>query len=143
MPWDWIKRGPTGVIASNRPDGVAAAAHIRADLGAGGKPGREALATLLAKRQVRVVSYANWQKIEAAEVAAATPPAPAPQTRHPRRYAGGAGRLRGSTCRLKGRLPALRCLVTAPQNPPRHPQFAPRFPPPASRRGRGEVDQDG
>jgi len=72
----WIKRGPTGVIASNRPDGVVAAAHIRADLGAGGKPGREALATLLAERQVRVVSYADWLKIEAVEVAAATPPAP-------------------------------------------------------------------
>ncbi|MDP6884747.1 MAG: ferredoxin-NADP reductase, partial [Rhodospirillales bacterium] len=72
----WIKRGPSGVIASNRPDGVAVAAHIRADLGAGAKPGREALEKLLAERQVRVVSYADWQKIDAAEVAAATPPAP-------------------------------------------------------------------
>ena len=72
----WIKRGPTGVIATNRPDGVAAAAHIRADPGAGGKPGREALEKLLAGRDVRVVSYADWRKIEAAEIAAAKPPAP-------------------------------------------------------------------
>ena len=72
----WIKRGPSGIIASNRPDGVTAAAHIRADLGAGGKPGREALEILLAERDVRVISYADWLKIEAAEVAAATPPAP-------------------------------------------------------------------
>jgi ferredoxin--NADP+ reductase len=72
----WIKRGPTGIIASNRPDGVTAADHIRADLGAGSKPGRETLETLLNERQVRVISYADWQKIDAAEVAAATPPAP-------------------------------------------------------------------
>ena len=72
----WIKRGPSGIIASNRPDGVTAAAHIRADLGAGGKPGREALESLLGERKVRVVSYAEWQKIEAAEVAAAPSPAP-------------------------------------------------------------------
>ena len=31
---------------------------------------------MLAERDVRVVSYADWQKIDAAEVAAATPPAP-------------------------------------------------------------------
>ena len=64
------------IIVATKASGVAAAAHIRADLGAGGKPGREALATLLAERQVRVVSYADWLKIEAVEVAAATPPAP-------------------------------------------------------------------
>ncbi|MGY8990539.1 MAG: FAD-dependent oxidoreductase, partial [Rhodospirillales bacterium] len=31
----WIKRGPTGVIATNRPDGEAAAAHILEDIKSG------------------------------------------------------------------------------------------------------------
>ncbi len=72
----WIKRGPTGVIATNRPDGLAAAAHVRSDIAAGGKPGREALTALLAGRGVRWLSYADWQKIDAAEVANAAPGAP-------------------------------------------------------------------
>jgi len=73
----WIKRGPSGVISSNRPDGVIASEHIQADLGEGaGKPGRQALTALLAERDVRVVSYADWKIIEAAEEAAAEGEAP-------------------------------------------------------------------
>ena len=64
----WIKRGPTGVISSNRPDGVAVAGHIQQDFGAdGSKPGRAGLENLLKERSIRVVSYADWKKIEAAE----------------------------------------------------------------------------
>ncbi|MFQ5764304.1 MAG: FAD-dependent oxidoreductase [Rhodospirillales bacterium] len=66
----WIKRGPTGVISSNRPDGVTVAEHIHRDFGdggQGGKPGREGLETLLKERNVRPVSYADWKTIEAAE----------------------------------------------------------------------------
>lgn len=72
----WIKRGPTGVIASNRPDGVAAAAHIREDIAAGAKPGRAALQAALAQRHVRTTSIADWQKIRAMEEGTAQPPAP-------------------------------------------------------------------
>ena len=65
----WIKRGPTGVISSNRPDGVTVAGHIQQDFGAAAsKPGREALESLLKERNVRVVSYEDWKKIEAAEI---------------------------------------------------------------------------
>lgn len=66
----WIKRGPTGVISSNRPDGVAVAEYICTDFkGAGNKPGRARLAPLLEKRGVRVVTFEDWKKIDAAEEA--------------------------------------------------------------------------
>ena len=72
----WIKRGPTGVISTNRPDGVAVAAHVAADFPDGSKPGREALVSLLKERKVRAVSFDDWKAIEKAEEAAAAPPAP-------------------------------------------------------------------
>ncbi len=72
----WVKRGPTGVIATNRPDGVTVAGYICQDFEQGKKPGRAAFEALLAKRDLRAVSFADWQKIEAAETATATPPAP-------------------------------------------------------------------
>jgi ferredoxin--NADP+ reductase len=72
----WIKRGPTGVIGTNKPDGDTAAQQILEDISEGTKPGRDALASLLDERSVRVVNYADWQKIEAAEIAAATGDAP-------------------------------------------------------------------
>ena len=67
----WIKRGPTGVISSNRPDGITVAEQIHDDFGAGAKdakPGREAFEKLLKERSIRSVSYADWKKIEAAEI---------------------------------------------------------------------------
>jgi len=72
----WIKRGPTGVIATNRPDGEAAAAHILEDIKSGEKPGRAAFEKLLAERDITIVDAAGWEKIEAAENEAAKPPAP-------------------------------------------------------------------
>jgi ferredoxin--NADP+ reductase len=72
----WIKRGPTGVIATNRPDGEAAAAHILEDIKSGENPGRAAFEKLLAERDITIVDAAGWEKIEAAENEAAKPPAP-------------------------------------------------------------------
>ena len=73
----WIKRGPTGVIGTNKPDGRDAARQILDDLGAGaGKPGREALEALLRARGRRWIDLADWQRIEAAEIAAAADGAP-------------------------------------------------------------------
>ena len=72
----WAKRGPTGVIGTNKSDGDLVAAQIEADLGAGGKPGAPALEALLRARQVRWVSFEDWQRIEAAEIDAAPPGAP-------------------------------------------------------------------
>jgi ferredoxin--NADP+ reductase len=67
----WIKRGPTGIIGTNREDSVLTVDSILADLprlDAGPKPGVDRVMTLLAARGVRVISYADWQKIDAAEI---------------------------------------------------------------------------
>lgn len=72
----WIKRGPTGVIGTNKPDGDQAAAQIVEDITAPGKPGREGLISLLKERGVRWLTFADWQRIEAAEEAQACAGAP-------------------------------------------------------------------
>ncbi|PJI90628.1 pyridine nucleotide-disulfide oxidoreductase [Sphingomonas koreensis] len=73
----WARRGPTGTIGTNRPDGFAIIEKIAADTEAGSrKAGRPGLDALLASRNVDVVTFRDWQKIEAAEVAAARDGAP-------------------------------------------------------------------
>jgi len=73
----WARRGPTGTIGTNRPDGFLIAEHIAVDIPAdGSKPGRPGLDSLLASRKVDVVTFRDWQKIEAAETARARDGAP-------------------------------------------------------------------
>ena len=72
----WAKRGPIGVIASNKPDGDKLARQIAKDFGQGRKPGGPALEKLLAGRGTRWIGFADWKTIEAAEIAAAPPGAP-------------------------------------------------------------------
>ena len=68
----WARRGPSGTIGTNRPDGYAVVALVGADIGIGaGRAGRSGLDTLLTTRGVDVVTFRDWQKIEAAEVARA------------------------------------------------------------------------
>jgi ferredoxin/flavodoxin---NADP+ reductase len=67
----WAMRGPTGTIATSAPDAERVAEHIAADIPHPGKPGAEALVALLQRREARMVSYEDWQKIDAAEQAAA------------------------------------------------------------------------
>jgi ferredoxin--NADP+ reductase len=68
----WARRGPTGTIGTNRPDGLDIAEAIAADNPAPqGKAGRAGLDALLAGRGVEVVTFRDWQKIEAAEAARA------------------------------------------------------------------------
>jgi NADPH-dependent glutamate synthase beta subunit-like oxidoreductase len=68
----WARRGPSGTIGTNRPDGYAVAELIAADTGDGqGKAGPDGLDALLASRNVGAVSFRDWQKIEAAEAARA------------------------------------------------------------------------
>ena len=73
----WARRGPTGTIGTNRPDGFLIADHIAADtIGDSGKAGRPGLDRLLASRGVDVVTFRDWRKIDDAEVAAARAGAP-------------------------------------------------------------------
>ncbi|MEM7224067.1 MAG: FAD-dependent oxidoreductase [Pseudomonadota bacterium] len=72
----WIKRGPSGVIGTNKPDGDLVAKQIAQDITASGKPGRPALEAALAARCIRWIGFADWKRIEAAEVAAAAGGAP-------------------------------------------------------------------
>lgn len=72
----WIKRGPSGVIGTNKPDGDRCAEQITQDIPSGAKPGRAAFEALLRERRARPVSFADWQAIERAEIANARPGAP-------------------------------------------------------------------
>ena len=68
----WIKRGPSGVIGTNKPDAAETVKHLledEASLPSCAEPSRDAVLDLLASRGVRVVSYAQWRAIDAAEVA--------------------------------------------------------------------------
>jgi NADPH-dependent glutamate synthase beta subunit-like oxidoreductase len=73
----WARRGPSGTIGTNRPDGYMIADHIVADIGNGeGKTGRTGLDALLQERDVDIVTFRDWQKIENAEAARARAGAP-------------------------------------------------------------------
>ena len=69
----WARRGPTGTIGTNRPDGYDVAEKLVAALGEGAKEkkGGTGLDELLGARGVDVVSFGDWQRIEAAEAARA------------------------------------------------------------------------
>lgn len=73
----WARRGPTGTIGTNRPDGYAVVDLVAADSGGeSGKAGPDGLDALLARRGADVVTFRDWQKIEAAEAARARDGAP-------------------------------------------------------------------
>ncbi|NQW02216.1 MAG: FAD-dependent oxidoreductase [Rhodospirillales bacterium] len=73
----WIKRGPSGVISSNRPDGNIVAEYIAEDITADPKrTGRDRLEAVLKERHVRWVDYADWKKLEAMEIENAAGKAP-------------------------------------------------------------------
>ncbi len=66
----WLKRGPTGVVGTNKSDAAATVRSLLADLaahGAGDRPARVPLTEVLAARGVRPVSYVDWLRVEAAE----------------------------------------------------------------------------
>jgi ferredoxin/flavodoxin---NADP+ reductase len=68
----WIKRGPTGIIGTNKPDAQDTAARILEDVEGGSLPqpdasARETIEDLLANRQVAFVTYADWQIVDQIE----------------------------------------------------------------------------
>ncbi|XP_057969165.1 NADPH:adrenodoxin oxidoreductase, mitochondrial isoform X2 [Malania oleifera] len=71
----WLKRGPTGIIATNLYCAEETVASIMEDIKRGvlasstslPKPGREGLIQLLDSRNIRVVPFSAWEKIDAEE----------------------------------------------------------------------------
>jgi ferredoxin--NADP+ reductase len=73
----WARRGPTGTIGTNRPDGFMIAERIAADQPEpAGKQGRSGLDALLESRGVDAVTFRDWQRIDTAEIARARSGAP-------------------------------------------------------------------
>lgn len=71
----WIKRGPTGVIGTNKPDSVETVAAMLADLAAGAywrpaEPDSRAAEALVVARQPLAVTYADWRRLDALECGA-------------------------------------------------------------------------
>ncbi len=70
----WIKRGPTGVIGTNKPDAAETVACMLEDVRHGRlldppEPSAEAAARLVGERQPLLVSYADWRALDELEVA--------------------------------------------------------------------------
>jgi len=70
----WIKRGPSGVIGTNKPDAVETADRLLEDAEAGRLNPADALALdavdqLLRARGVRAVRWADWQRLDQLEQA--------------------------------------------------------------------------
>ncbi|CAN1275332.1 NADPH:adrenodoxin oxidoreductase, mitochondrial [Linum perenne] len=71
----WLKRGPTGIIGTNLHCAEETVASISHDLEHGligspsssPKPGRDGLVQLLDDRNVRVVEFSDWERIDCEE----------------------------------------------------------------------------
>jgi ferredoxin--NADP+ reductase len=71
----WIKRGPTGILGTNKRDADETVARLAEDLAAGAlpapeQPDREAVDKLLAERQPALVTIDGWRSIDARELGA-------------------------------------------------------------------------
>ena len=72
----WARRGPSGTIGTNRPDGFGLIEKIAEDIDAGllgpaKRKGRSGFDELARERGLDVVTFQDWKKIEEAEAAAA------------------------------------------------------------------------
>ena len=77
----WARRGPSGTIGTNRPDGFDVVDKIAEDAAAGvlgpaNKGGRAGFDALAAERRLDIVTFRDWKKIEEAEERAAREGAP-------------------------------------------------------------------
>jgi ferredoxin/flavodoxin---NADP+ reductase len=69
----WIKRGPTGILGTNKRDAEETVSCLVADLGAGAlpepqDPGRDQIDALLAERNSDVVTVEGWRAIDGHEL---------------------------------------------------------------------------
>jgi len=77
----WARRGPTGTIGTNRPDGFGVVEKIADDMAAGrlgrsDRLGRAGFDKLAEQRGLDVVTFRDWKRIEEAEAQAARDGAP-------------------------------------------------------------------
>ena len=67
----WIKRGPSGVIGTNKPGAFRTAKHLLSDapsLPPCEEPRRESLRAMLEFKGIRFVDYEAWKRVDAAEI---------------------------------------------------------------------------
>ena len=69
----WIKRGPTGVIGTNKPDAAETVENMLTDAREGrslnpANGSAEAVTKLLSDRQACVVSFADWKRLDEIEL---------------------------------------------------------------------------
>jgi len=74
----WIKRGPSGVIGTNKKCATETVQHLLADFDSGSllepeNPDPGAVEELLSERGVRYVTFEDWQAIDRAEVGRGEP----------------------------------------------------------------------
>jgi ferredoxin--NADP+ reductase len=74
----WIKRGPSGVIGTNKKDALETVQNLLEDVGAETllspeNPDPTAVEDLLAERSIRYVTFEDWQTINQAEVGRGEP----------------------------------------------------------------------
>ena len=74
----WIKRGPSGVIGTNKKDAMETIRHLLADVESGAlmdpaNPEPGSVEDLLTERGVRYVTFEDWQAIDEAEVGRGEP----------------------------------------------------------------------
>lgn len=68
----WIKRGPSGVIGTNKPDSYETAEKLVEDAKTGvlatpATPDRDAVTAFLQEKRVRFVTFADWQALDKLE----------------------------------------------------------------------------
>ncbi|WP_433226489.1 FAD-dependent oxidoreductase [Actinomadura formosensis] len=67
----WVKRGPSGVVGTNKSDAAETVRNLLEDL-AGTRPApKRTIEELLESRGLPVVTYADWLNLDAAEIALA------------------------------------------------------------------------
>jgi ferredoxin--NADP+ reductase len=74
----WIKRGPSGVIGTNKPDSVETVNAMLEDLARGvslqpAQPEAECVERLVRERQPQFFSYADWLRLDQLEIARGKP----------------------------------------------------------------------
>jgi NADPH-dependent glutamate synthase beta subunit-like oxidoreductase len=67
----WAKRGPSGIIPTNRVEAQQVAQKMVQEVADNGRPGGQGLRQLLQERQLKWVDYEGWRSIDLAEVACA------------------------------------------------------------------------